>query len=79
MKVWVSGSRNGRPWPAPGEDAVVGAQEGADMCAAGLAEPVAERQRVETRETKSEDLETRGETAKPEPLVRKSDSGKSKS
>lgn len=42
MKVEMSGTRNGAPWPPRGETVEVGDVEGADMCAAGLAEPVAE-------------------------------------
>lgn len=42
MKVAVSGTRNGVPWPACGEVAEVSDVEGADLCAAGLADPVAE-------------------------------------
>lgn len=42
MKVAVSGTRNGRPWPAYGEVAEVSDAEGADLCAAGMAEPVAD-------------------------------------
>lgn len=47
MKVDMSGTRNGQQWPARGETVEVGDGEGADLCAAGLAEPVAE-DRVET-------------------------------
>lgn len=41
MKVSVSGSRDGQPWPPAGGTLDVADLEGADMCAAGLAEPVA--------------------------------------
>lgn len=44
MKVDVSGVRDGQPWPPRGETVEVGDQEGADLCAAGMAEPVAEDQ-----------------------------------
>ncbi|MFD0902337.1 hypothetical protein [Actinomadura sediminis] len=43
MKVAVSGTRNGRPWPHPGEVVELSDAEGADLCASGVAEPVAER------------------------------------
>lgn len=42
MKADVSGTRNGRPWPVRGEVVEVGDQEGADLCAAGIAVPVAD-------------------------------------
>lgn len=41
LKVDVSGTRNGQPWPRRGEVVDVGDQEGADLCAAGMATPVA--------------------------------------
>lgn len=41
MKVDVSGTRNGQAWPRQGEVVDVGDQEGADLCAAGMATPVA--------------------------------------
>lgn len=47
MKVEMSGTRNGEAWPGRGETVVVGDQEGADLCAAGLAEPVAAPEPVE--------------------------------
>lgn len=43
MKVSISGARNGKSWPARGEEVEVPDVEGADLCAAGLAEPVATR------------------------------------
>lgn len=47
MKVDVSGVRDGQPWPPRGEEVEVGDQEGADLCAAGIAEPVAAVESVE--------------------------------
>lgn len=47
MKVDMSGTRNGQPWPPRGEVADVDDREGADLCAAGIAEPVAETAPVE--------------------------------
>lgn len=44
MKVEMSGTRNGVEWPGRGEALMVGDREGADLCAAGLAEPVVEDQ-----------------------------------
>ena len=43
MKVAVSGTRNGQDWPAKGEEIDLPDGEAADLCAAGLAEPVAEK------------------------------------
>jgi hypothetical protein len=40
MRVEMSGTRNGRPWPAVGGAVEVPAEEGAAYCSAGLAEPV---------------------------------------
>jgi len=42
MKVEVSGTRNGKLWPRRGEVVDLPDTEGADLCAAGLAEPVAD-------------------------------------
>lgn len=42
MRDQLTGSRNGVRWPAPGEIKELPDNEGADLCAAGLAEPVAE-------------------------------------
>lgn len=49
MKASMSGMRNGVAWPRAGEEIDVPAQEGADLCAAGIAEPVAVKAKVETR------------------------------
>ena len=43
MKVSVSGTRGGQLWPGIGDEMDVPDGEGADLCSAGLAEPVAER------------------------------------
>lgn len=52
IKQYISGSRNGQKWPAPGGELVVGDQEGAELCANGYAEPVAETPKPEKRTTK---------------------------
>lgn len=49
MNVAISGTRNGEPWPSVGGEIVVGDIEGADLCAAGLASPVAEVAKVEKK------------------------------
>lgn len=41
-KLYISGTRNGEPWPAVGTVMDVTDVEGADLCAAGLAVPVVE-------------------------------------
>jgi hypothetical protein len=43
MKVGVSGTRNGEDWPGPGGELEVDDEEGAQLCASGLAEPVVEK------------------------------------
>lgn len=40
MKIDVSGSRDGQPWPKRGETLDLPDDEGAKLCAAGMAEPV---------------------------------------
>lgn len=42
MKVDISGTRDGWPWPPRGEVVEVADQEGVDLCAAKMAEPVAD-------------------------------------
>lgn len=42
MRAQMSGTRNGRDWPRLGELLDLPDAEGADLCAAGLAEPVAD-------------------------------------
>jgi hypothetical protein len=56
MRVSVSGTRgDGTEWPPAGEVAEVGDDEGAQLCAGGLAEPVAEKasDKAETRPSKA--------------------------
>ena len=45
MKVAVSGTRDGQPWPGIGKLAELADHVAADLCAAGIAEPVAEPDR----------------------------------
>lgn len=47
MKVEISGARDDSAWPAIGGELVVSDREGAELCAVGYAEPVAEPARVE--------------------------------
>ncbi len=42
MKIRIAGSRNGVRWPEAGSIVDLPDSEGADLCAAGLAEPVPE-------------------------------------
>lgn len=49
MKVGVSGTHDGIDWPPRGGVAEVSDVEGADLCARGLAEPVAEQPKPEKR------------------------------
>jgi hypothetical protein len=48
MRVGISGTRSGEDWPAPGGTLEVDDEEGMALCAGGLAEPVAEPEKVET-------------------------------
>lgn len=60
MKAGISGGRgDGTAWPAPGGILEVDDREGAELCAAGLAEPVAEKE--EPAETPEQPLEARTE------------------
>lgn len=49
MHSALSGLRDGAPWPAKGEEIIVPDAEGAELCAAGHASPVAEPEPVEKR------------------------------
>lgn len=49
MKAGITGTRDGQRWPAIGGEIVVGDEEGALLCAQGLAEPVAEAPKPEKR------------------------------
>ena len=42
MKAVLTGTRDGVPWPAPGEELTVPDEEGAQLCAQGQAVPVVE-------------------------------------
>ena len=42
LLVGMSGTRNGEDWPPQGAEMEVSDSEGAQLCAGGLAEPVAE-------------------------------------
>jgi len=44
MRVGISGTRSGVDWPQPGQILECDDAEGAQLCAAGLAIPVAEQQ-----------------------------------
>lgn len=58
MKIQLTGTRNAQRWPAPGGEVVLPDNEGADLCAAGLAEPVAERVQPETATPKRAEKRT---------------------
>jgi hypothetical protein len=52
MKAWIPATRPGGAWPAPGGVVEVSETEGAELCASGLAVPVAEkRQRAKRART----------------------------
>jgi hypothetical protein len=48
MLVAISGTRGGADWPPIGDVLEVSDDEGAQMCAGGLAEPVADTPKAET-------------------------------
>lgn len=54
MKVDVSGTRDGQPWPRHGEVVEVDDTEGASLCNAGMAEPVAEDKVEKATESEAE-------------------------
>lgn len=64
MKADISGSRNGKPWPRRGETIDVPDAEGADLCASGIAEPVASKARSVETATPDDDSEQRQEPEK---------------
>lgn len=66
MKVDISGSRNGQPWPARGETVELPDAEGADLCAAGMAEPVSNRKGSVEKAVPNDDSEKRTEEPKAE-------------
>jgi hypothetical protein len=61
MKVYISGARNGVEWPAPGVEVDVPDDEGAELCAAGLAIPV---------RSDEDDVEKRDEGEKKKPAAK---------
>lgn len=62
MKIKIVGTRDGAYWPAVGGTIVVGDDEGATLCAQGMAEPVAEavKAKAETRRKPSEKKAEKG-------------------
>jgi hypothetical protein len=75
MKVAMSGTRSGVDWPPYGGVLECGDAEGAQLCAAGIAEPVAEPERVETATLPAADVEARAETPEPARATRRRGSG----
>lgn len=74
MRVQMSGARNGEPWPGRGQVVEVPDTEGADLCTAGLAEPVAEPDGpVETATAPAQETRDEGLTkaSGPPPAARK--------
>ena len=59
LKADMSGTRNGQDWPARGEVFEVDDDEGAELCAAGLAEPVASKAGDKTEKAVAPEPETR--------------------
>lgn len=63
MKADISGNRNGQPWPRRGETVDIPKAEAADLCAAGLAEPVADRDGDVEKAVPNDDSEKRSEAS----------------
>lgn len=61
LKTVITGLRNGVPWPAVGETTEIPDNEAAEMCGAGLAEPVAVK---ESDKAEKRPAAKRGETRK---------------
>lgn len=77
MKADISGSRNGKAWPRRGCVVDVPDAEGADLCAAGLAEPVGKKDAGVETAKQDDDSEKRQEpkqepTQQPEQEAEKS-------
>jgi hypothetical protein len=60
MQVVMSGTRNGESWPLPGTDIEVPDEEGANMCANGLAVPVRSDDKTEKAVKTEATVEKRG-------------------
>lgn len=52
MNIQIAGSRNGVRWPVAGTEVTLPDDEGAHLCTAGYAEPVAEVAKPERRPAK---------------------------
>lgn len=48
MKLQISGTRDGQEWPAKGGEVELPDEEGAQLCASGLAEPLTDGNEPET-------------------------------
>jgi hypothetical protein len=59
LKSDVSGTRDGQPWPARGEEVDLPDDEGAALCAAGMAEPVAVKASGQAEKAVAPKAETR--------------------
>lgn len=67
MKVALSGTRNGKDWPPPGETIDLPDNEAAAMCAAGLADPVKDEPKPETAKAPEDDVEKRAPARRGRP------------
>jgi hypothetical protein len=54
MKVDITGTRNGEPWPAREETIDLPDEEARDLCASGMAEPVPDSKTQKAVPPKSE-------------------------
>lgn len=72
MKTDISGSRDGESWPQRGETLEVSDDEGADLCASGLAEPAADKDHDVEKAVPSDDSEKRALTTESAAAVKPS-------
>jgi hypothetical protein len=59
LKVDISGTRDGKDWPRRGETMVLPDDEAAALCAADMAEPVAEKSSDKAEKAVAPKAETR--------------------
>lgn len=65
MLVQIQGQRNSKSWPKVGKTIEVSDEEGAKLCAAGYAEPVAEHRAAEKAVVKPAAEQRTAEKAEP--------------
>jgi hypothetical protein len=61
MRTYISGTRNGEPWPVPGTVVDLPDEEAMALCSQGSAEPVAKRDAEKVEKAVAPEAEERGE------------------